>query len=145
MQLDFAFVADFAQTSAGKINVIGGGFDKINAREVPLIYPLMSLVVRLQISPAEFGRSHQMEVLVLDEDGQKIATANGQIRVERPESSQAWRPGGATIALNFVNLEFKKFGTYAIEIMVNGMSLKSLALDIVPIGGTQVIKPKSIE
>ena len=130
MQLDFAFVADYAQAAAGKINVIGGAFDTIWLKDVPAIYPIVSLAMRFLISPGEFNRSHSLEVIIVDADGKKLATANGQMGVGPNDAAQSWKPANVVMTLNFVNLRFDRFGSYAIEILVNGMSLKSLPLEL---------------
>jgi len=130
MQLDFAFLADFAQTSGGKINVVGGAFDHIWTKDVPLTYPLMTLVARLVLSPAEVGRDHKLEVIIMDSDGKKIANVDGGLRVERSIQGDAWKPSGTFLALNFLGVRFEKFGSYSIEIVANGSSLKSIPLEI---------------
>lgn len=132
MQLDFAFVADFAQVAGGKVNVIGGAFDRIWAKEVPLVHPLMTLVMRFIVTPAEVGRAHKLEVIVVDEDGQKITSISGDLTVEKVGPAKSWEPVTPVLAWNIMNARFEKFGTYAIEILVNGTSMKSLPLHIAP-------------
>ena len=130
MQLDFAFLADFAQVASGKLYVVGGAFDRIVARDVPVVHALMTLAVRMVLTPAEVSRPHHVEVVILDEDGKRIADVNGNLMVDRPETGEHWKPVPAMLTWNFLNVQFERFGSYGVEILVNGSSVKSLPLEI---------------
>ena len=48
--IDYAFLADAAQTSPGqKFHVIGGGLNRIGGRTYPLRHPHLALVVGLRV------------------------------------------------------------------------------------------------
>ncbi len=130
MQLDFAFLADFAQVVGGKINVIGGSFDTIWTKNMPSTHPLMTVVAGFELSPGEIGRDHRLELILMDGDGKKIAVVDGGLRIERTISGEGWKPAKVPFAFNFFGIRFEKFGSYSIEIIANGSSLKSLPLTI---------------
>jgi len=130
MEVDFAFLADAAEALNGKIYVLGGAFDTIWASNVPVVYPRMSLVMRLLFSPAEVGRKHKLEINIMDADGKRIAAVGGDLQVgQSPDVPAGWKHGFLTV-LNFGNLRFEKLGDYSIEIAANNFSLKPISLRV---------------
>lgn len=130
MEVDFAFLADAAEAVNGKIYVVGGAFDTIWASNVPVVYPRLSLVMRLMFTPAEVGRKHKIEINLMEEDGKRMTSVGGDLEIgQNPEVPKGWRQGFLT-SLNFANLKFEKLGDYGFEIVVNNSSLKSVPLRI---------------
>lgn len=131
MEVDFAFLADSAETVNGKIYVLGGGIDTIWAKQAPLTYPKLSLILRILFEVAETGRKHKLEIQIMDEDGKSIATIGGDLGVQgkSPDFPKGWRQGMVTV-LNFANLKFPNFGTYSFNILANNSSLKSIPLRV---------------
>ena len=131
MEIDFAFLADSAETVNGKIYVLGGGIDTIWAKQVPSTYPKVSFVLRILFDIAEIGRKHKLEIQIMDEDGKTIATIGGDLEIQgkSPDFPKGWRQGLVTV-LNFVNLKFPNFGTYSFNILANNSSLKSIPLRV---------------
>ncbi|MBI2070580.1 MAG: hypothetical protein HYT79_08245 [Elusimicrobia bacterium] len=130
MELDFAFLADSAEVTGGKLYVLGGAFDTIWVKESPVTLPRMTLVMRFLMTPAETGREHRLEIMIIDEDGRKIVNLSSGINVERAPNLGPGVKQSVPIALNFFNTRFEKIGAHAIEILVNGTSLKSIPLKI---------------
>ncbi|MBI4668148.1 MAG: hypothetical protein HY747_03000 [Elusimicrobia bacterium] len=130
MELDFAFLSDSAEVANGKLYVLGGAFDTIWTKETPLILPRITLVMRFLLTPAEVGRAHNMEIVVLGEDGKRIINLATNLSVERPPTMAAGTKQSVPIALNFFNARFEKAGSHSVEILVNGTSLKSIPLRI---------------
>ncbi len=132
MEVDFAFLADGAEAVNGKIHVIGGGIDTIWAQQVPVVYPRLSFVLRMVFDVAEIGRKHKLEIQIMDEDGNAIATVGGDLEIpgKNPNSPKGWKQSMLTV-LNFANLTLPKFGNYSFSILANNSSLKSLPLRVV--------------
>ena len=75
MDIPLAVLADSANVSQeGKLNIFGI-FDQLNIASFPVRHPHMTLVFQLTASPAEGGRSHQVVVHCMDEDGGKLFEA----------------------------------------------------------------------
>lgn len=130
MKVDFAFLADGAEAANGKMYVIGGGIDTLWVNKTPAVYPKLSFVLRLVLSPAEIGRKHAIEIQIMDEDGGNIAKLGGPLEIpQNPHLPKGWEPGFLSV-LNFHNLAFPKIGDYAFHILVNNSSLKSVPLRI---------------
>lgn len=128
--MDFAFVADAAEVTQGKLYAIGGAFDTIWASSVPVAHPHLSLVMRLFFTPAEVGRKHRVEINLMDEDGKRMASVGGALEIgQNPNLPKGWQQGFLTV-LNFANLKFEKFGGYSFEIVVDNFSVKSISLRV---------------
>ncbi|MBI4369019.1 MAG: hypothetical protein HY547_02195 [Elusimicrobia bacterium] len=128
MELDFAFLADAAEVTGGKLYVLGGAFDTIWIKEPPVTVPHMTLAMRFLFSPAEAGRQHSLEIIILDEDGKKLVNLQSNLNVERSQGLTMGIKQPVPIALNFFNIRFEKSGVYSVEILFNGSSLKSIPL-----------------
>ncbi len=134
MEVDFAFFADAAEVVNGKLYVLSGAVDTINAPEFPFVHPRIALATRLILSPGELGRDHMLEITVMDEDGKRMGLASGKINVQRSAGlPMGWRQGILSV-FNFVNARFERPGTYSVDIMVNGSTLKSLPLRLASSG-----------
>src|ERR1700693_3353666 len=119
MELDFAFLADAADVSMGKLFVLGGAFDTIHVPGFPANHPTVAVVIRLLLSPNDLDRKHKLEILLLDADAHHIASANGDLMVPKsPDSPPGWKQA-VILPLRFLNVPFKQTGHYSIEILVD--------------------------
>ena len=84
MKVPLAVLADAANVSGGKLNILGN-FSIIYAEKFPARHPQMQLVVRMEASPAEVGAQKSMEVTMIDADGEKIMGFSADFTV--PEST----------------------------------------------------------
>jgi len=127
--LDFAFLADAAEAEPGrKFYVLGGGIDQIAGPEFPLIHPHMSLVMRFIVHPTELGRSHHLEVRLVDADGGELARIEGDISTA--PSEQLGREVAVNMVINMANSRFEKPGDYGLDIMMNNQFQKGLSLRV---------------
>src|SRR3954469_19171802 len=92
MDLDFAFLADAADVSVGKLFVLGGAFDTIHVPTFPATHPMLAVVLRLLLSPHDLDRKHNLEILLLDADAHHVASAKGELTVPKSAGSPAgWK------------------------------------------------------
>jgi hypothetical protein len=132
MELDFAFLADAADVSMGKLFVLGGAFDTIHVTSFPASHPTLAVVMRLLLSPIDLDRKHKLEVLLLDADAHHIASASGELMVAKaPESPAGWKQA-IILPLRFLNVPFGHDGHYSIEILADGNMLKAIPLRVIP-------------
>ena len=114
MKVDFAFLCDYAE-SAVKLNALGIGFDTIYAPRVPCMHPHFSLVFQLHSSVLEAGQK-DVDIHLIDEDGTDIATPI-QRQINIPKGNTADVIG--RVVMEFVNIEFKKYGAYSVRVAVD--------------------------
>jgi hypothetical protein len=126
-KLDFAFLADAAEAEPGrKFYVLGGGVDSINAPSFPVTHPLIALVIRLLVHPAEADHEHSLEIRMMDSDGAALANIQGTF------TAAGTAPPGREIPMNLVfnmvSTRFERDGDYSLEILINNQHMKSLPL-----------------
>jgi hypothetical protein len=131
MELDFAFLADAADVSAGKLNVLGGAFDTINVAGFPAMHPVLAVVLRLLLSPIDLDRKHALQILLLDADGKHVASASGELLVPKSDASPAGWKQAVMLPLRFFNVPFAAEGHYSIEILSNDNMLKAIPLRVI--------------
>ena len=131
VELDFAFLADAADVSMGKLFVMGGAFDTIHVGGFPASHPTLAVVIRLLLSPNDLDRKHKLEILLLDADAHHIASANGELMVPKaPDAPAGWKQA-VILPLRFFNVPFKEAGHYSIEILANGKCSKPFPCECV--------------
>ena len=127
MEVAFALLADAANVSRqGKLNILGV-FDRIYGTTFPLTWPRMALVARFVASAAEYGTEKTIEIVTIDADGKRLATASGKMTVPQ---GQAGRP----LKINHIlplTLTFPAPGQYSISILINGEPKAEVPLEVV--------------
>jgi hypothetical protein len=131
VDLDFAFLADAADVSLGKLFVLGGAFDTIHVPAFPATHPVLAVVLRLLLGPSDLDRKHTMEILLLDADARHIASARGELMVPKsPEAPAGWKQA-VILPLRFFNVPFEQSGHYSIEIIVDTAMVKAIPLRVI--------------
>jgi hypothetical protein len=137
--IDYAFLADAAQTAPGqKFNVLGGGISRIGGAAFPLRHPHVALVVGLSMTAPETDRPHEIRFVLLDPDGGEVAGATGNIVAHG--SSDA-RDATLTFSIDLWNLTFNAPGDYSFRLLVNGSERRRLPLQIVRVADTESRQP----
>jgi hypothetical protein len=128
-EIDFAFLADAAETQPGhKFHVLGGGISRIEGRTFPLRHPHLALVVGLLVTAPETDRAHDLRIVLLDPDGHEVADASGSLVAQgHPDGRDAI----LTFSIDLWNLTFPSPGDHSFRILVNGSERKRLALVLV--------------
>jgi len=114
MRLTTAMLADAAQVQGGKLFVLGGGFDTISARSLPVVHRNLTLAMVAEVEPDERHRDLEILIQLVDEDGKNLEIeARGKLRVGAPPNL----PPGATsivpIVSPFYNIQFTEAKGYA--------------------------------
>lgn len=129
MEVDFAFICDYADASGPKVHALGIGFDTIFAPNVPIKHPQFMFVAQLRASMAELG-AKEVAIRLIDADGHILINIPGQVNVERPvtglESIQK-------VAVAFHMVEFPRFGDYALHLVVGGIDVHRVRIRVAPI------------
>ena len=125
-------LADAAQVQGGKLFVLGGGFDTISARTLPIVHRSLALAMVAEVDPDERHRDLEISIRLVDEDGQALEVeAQGKLRVGAPPNL----PPGATsivpIVSPFHNIEFPEAKGYAFVIDFEGDELARVRFRVV--------------
>ena len=127
-QVEFAFLADAVQAVAGKLYVIGGGWDTLFSGSFPMRHPTMGLGLRIRV-PWSSLDEFTLAVDLVDEDGTSLFKGrelSQRIRVRRPAEMPAGSDLGVVRAFTFNNLAFPAEGGYAFRITVDGDEVSRL-------------------
>ena len=117
MEVPLALLADYANVSReNKLNVMGV-FNRIWANEFPATHPEMQLVFRLEAGPAERGQDKNIEVKLLDADGNTIQHLKGAVSLPKESRELVIQ---IDQILKLANVVFEKAGAYRFDILVNG-------------------------
>jgi hypothetical protein len=126
MEIEAFLLCDAATDQQGKLNVLGA-FDNLWVHKVPVNHPQCSIAARVRFDQIEAG-NHSVKIQIIDEDGQNIAP--------KLEGSLSIHPGPginsaiANLILNIQGLEFKRFGSYQIDLAIDGQLQASLPLRV---------------
>ena len=138
MRVTSAMLADSAQVHAGKLFVLGGGFDTIRTRTVPAVHKALAVVMVIEVNPGERETNLAIEVTLLDEDMQSLGPrATGTLRVGDTPSH---RPGQASVvplAIPFFDLHFPREQGYVFRVSHQDEELTRIPFTVL------VVPPKS--
>lgn len=127
MIVEMAVAADYANLSDGhKLNVLGI-FDCIYSPQFPMLHPTMFLAFRLRLEFEDGGRTHQSELLLIDEDGNRLGGGVGEVAVAKLPAGQ--REIYSQI-VPFHGLTFQKPGEYRFVMKWNGKEAASIPLTV---------------
>ena len=130
METILAFLCDYADTSGGKINALGIGFNTIHAPKVPATHRLFFVVLKLKAGITEAG-AKSIEISLIDADGKHvIPKISGSLTF--PEV-QGVTETFTQIAVAFNNVKFPEYGEYSLEVVIQGIRVASLPLKVSPL------------
>ena len=134
MRLTTAMLADSAQVQGGKLYVLGGGFDTISARSLPVVHRSLTLAMVAEVQPDERHRDLEIVISLVDEDGQSLdVEAKGKLRVGAPPNL----PPGATsivpIVSPFHNVQFAEAKGYAFAVLFEDQEIARVRFRVVQV------------
>ncbi|MBA7676899.1 hypothetical protein ES703_85144 [subsurface metagenome] len=128
MEVNFAFLCDYADQSGGKMSAIGLGFDTIYAVNVPVRHSLFFSVISIKFSATEAGPK-RVGMHLIDEDGNNIVPPlDTTINVSSPAPGFLYR--NQQIALAMHGITFPRYGDYTVSWLVGGQEIKVVPLKV---------------
>lgn len=130
MELKLGVIADAANVAdQGKLNILGEFNQITSTGPPPVIWPMFTLVARLE-APTVEGTQHKVGIDLVDGDGKSILPG----RIEGPIKFSAQGPGRplrANLIAQLQGMIFPAFGTYEFHIIVDGRSVGTIPVHIV--------------
>jgi hypothetical protein len=134
MRLTSAMLADAAQVQAGKLFVLGGGFDTISVRSVPAVHRSLTLAMVAEIDPDERQRDLELTIQLIDEDGTSVGVeAKGRLRVGAPPNLPPGSSSVVPIVSPFHNITFPDAKGYAFVVSLNDNELARITFRVVQV------------
>jgi len=125
MKVEIFTLCDAATVdAAGKLNILGS-FDRLNAREAPVIHPQCALAIKLRFERVEEGQK-QLRIAFVDQDGAAFMQnldATAEVRFHGDDPSVT-----VSLALNIQQLRLPRFDEYSIDLAVDGRQEASIPL-----------------
>lgn len=116
MKLEAFLIADAATDSQGKINVLGA-FDTIYAKQIPVVHPALSIVIRLRLHPDEAGE-HDLQISIKNNQNDDIVPPLiGKFGVNPDRKDKEVR---ANIILHMQTIEFREYGELWVHLTIDG-------------------------
>lgn len=126
VRVDLAVLADYATVTADQKLVIVGVFDVIQAKTVPVLHPSMYVALRICSGVIDNG-DHTVVVRLVDPDGKSLGPelkADFTVSVPLEDDGE----GALQLVMGMGNVEFKEFGPYAVDILIDDRFEDTVAL-----------------
>lgn len=134
MRLTTAMLSDAAQVQGGKLFVLGGGFDTISARSLPVVHRSLTLAMVAEVDPEERHRDLEIAITLMDEDGRSLdVEAKGKLRVGAPPNLPPGARSIVPIVSPFYNLRFPEAKGYVFVVTFEGLELARVRFRIVKV------------
>lgn len=131
MKVRFVALADYSNTSLeGKLNILGV-FDIIYSLEFPAIHNEMQLVMRFEADMTERGQQKEVEVRLIDDQGEVLLRLGGNLSVPTSKSGESIISNQVLI---FQGAVFPRPGNYQFDIYIEGIKKGETPLKVVQIG-----------
>ena len=132
MHFTTAMLADAAQVQAGKLYVLGGGFDTITTRQLPAVHRSLALVLVAVIGPDERHRDLELVITLMDEDARPTGIeAKGRLRVGAPPNLPPGASSTVPMVSAFVNVQFADAKGYVFSVTHEGDELARVPFRVV--------------
>ncbi len=119
-------LADFAQVREGLLFVASGGVTRCYRDQLPA--PLgVFLATVLELDRLEAEQMHQLQVLVVDEDGQQLAEIAGEIQLGQTQL-MINENLNVPITFDLRNVPVEKFGSVEIRLYVSNEHRRTLPI-----------------
>jgi len=128
MEVKIQAIADAANVSReGKLNILGE-FNTINSKSVPVTWPSMVFVVKVEIGAAD-GSTFQFEFRVVGDDGNPLGPSfKGEFGTARPDGLPDGQPSNLPMIFPVGLATFPEYGEYTFELWIGGRRIAACPL-----------------
>lgn len=134
MRVDTALLCEAATVRDGLLYMLGGAVTTAVNAEYPAELGL-TLALRIMLHPTEAATLHQLEIVLQDADGERIARVLGELQVTDPALITPGDEGETLIAWSFPGKpELPHPGRYSFELLIDGIHQRSIPLTAVEWG-----------
>jgi hypothetical protein len=131
MKISAATLADYAEVLNGKLYLMGGAFDTIQGRSLPVTHKRLFVVLIAEVSPEERLKDIHYRVELVDEDGASVGPgAIASLRVGAPPSMKPGQSNVVPMAIPFENLEFPQSKMYAFRVSCEEEELARVSFSV---------------
>jgi hypothetical protein len=121
--IEFAILADAVQASAGKLFILGGGWDTLFVRSFPARHPSLGIALRLRVPWTRAGDEITLVIDLENEDGVSIfgdKKLTHAFVTKPPTGFPEGSDMGVVRAFTFNNVPLPTPGSYAFVLSLDG-------------------------
>jgi hypothetical protein len=132
VRLTTAMLADSAQVQGGKLYILGGGFELIRTRRLPVIHRNVNVALIVEVGADERDRDLELTIDLIDEDGQALGvSARGRLRVRDQPNIPPGAPSLVPLVSPFHNIRFEEAKGYTFVVRHGESELGRVRLRVV--------------
>lgn len=131
MQIVAAMLCDYANVREGLLTVVSGGITRLWRPDLPA--PLnLSVALLVSLESTELGEDHNLQVILQDEDGERLAEANARFRSNPPTLPEPGDRPNLPFAIDLRPGRVPRYGLYSVEIAIDGEAHRALPFRVAP-------------
>lgn len=128
MEVQYAFLCDYADNAGGKLHALGIGVDTVYAPQLPAVHLLLYAVIAIRFSTVEVGQK-RLGMHLTDADGRDVVPPlDTPVNVEPPPPGFIYRV--QRIALALQGVQFTRYGDYSVRWLVDGREVEVVTLKV---------------
>ena len=143
MRIDCALLCDAATVREGLLHVLGGGVTRATRDSFPA--PLaMTLALRVMIHPTEAAKAHELTMILLAQDGERVVELSVEFGLNDPESIPTGEEASLPLPIPMPDLPLPHAGSYSFELLIDGIHQATVPFKVVE-GETESAPPPKQE
>src|SRR5260221_9975203 len=119
MDVTTALLRDDAQVRDGLLFVLSAGITRLHRESFPAASGVCFALV-VEFEQAEAGRSHDLAVVMVDEDGREVVRFEAGVQVRVPESLKPGESLLLPLALYMRGAVLRRTGAYELGVYIGG-------------------------
>ena len=119
MEITTGLLCDFAQVREGLLFVLSGGVTRLHRPELPGAMGLCAALV-VTLDAIEMERPHEFRLVVVDQDGNRVAEAQGGFQITPSDSLHVGEKQQVPIAVDHRFAEVSTTGAHDVVVYVDG-------------------------
>lgn len=134
MKVDCALLCDAATVREGLLHVLGGGVSRLGRPSMPA--PLgAQLALRILVHPTEARDRHTGRIVIQTQDGGRVSDLGFDFGLgqQAPPNLQPGEELALPLVVPINNFPIPAYGSYSIEILIDGTHQMSLPFVVHPI------------
>jgi len=125
-RVDWAIPCRYAEENAGLATIVGAGIDRLHVSELPGQVGVL-IALRIVLREDELGHEHEIAFTLYDPTMAEVAHLDGHFSAEaHPAKEPGWETGMITPTAH--NFAVTEYGTYSLEVLIDGHSEKTIPL-----------------
>jgi len=128
LDVEWLILADAAQVVGNKLNLIGGGWDRLNISNFPANHA-MGLAMSIQVPWHQTNERHAFEIEITSEDGQSIQKAGGSFEVGRAPGTVPGQDQRLQVAVGAI-MQFAAPGTFVVIARIDEEEKKRVVFNV---------------